>query len=380
MNRRVLAVDDERSVLRGLERMLGDSFELFTAEGADAALERFRQEPPFAVVLSDMRMPGKSGAELLAAVRQRWPDTTRMLLTGQTDIESAMSAINEGQIFRFLLKPCSEEVLTRSLEAGCEQHRLLCSERELLEKTLGGTARVLTEILGLVSPELVSKTRRLQLIVNHLTDQTQTEPRWALSLAASMSQLGCIALPPEILERHASGVGFSERDQTLFASHPETASRMLGNIPRLEPVAALIRWQLGPPQGVALDPSLSAAAELLRVAIAYDTLLERGKAAIDCVSALRRKQEYSPRFLAALESLQGVPATSAARAQIRTISVAALEPGMKLEANVMSRSGAIVVPKGRIVSELVLERLQKYALGAGVVEPLRVSGPYDEVE
>src|SRR5579872_5364165 len=102
----ILCVDDEPRVLDGLTRVLRRDFVVSTALSGADGLALLSQGGPFAVVMSDMRMPVMDGATFLQNVRQTSPDSTRVLLTGQTEIESAIAAINRGNIFRFLLKPC----------------------------------------------------------------------------------------------------------------------------------------------------------------------------------------------------------------------------------------------------------------------------------
>jgi DNA-binding NtrC family response regulator len=104
---KILCVDDEPRVLEGLALHLGRIFEMVTATSGREGLEVLAGQGPFTVVLSDMRMPGMDGAAFLSKVRQAAPDTTRMLLTGDTDLQAAIAAVNEGQIFRFLTKPCA---------------------------------------------------------------------------------------------------------------------------------------------------------------------------------------------------------------------------------------------------------------------------------
>ena len=129
---RILCVDDEPGVLDGLTRRLRRHFTVRTAPGAAEALDVLEREEPFAVVVSDMRMPGMDGAAFLAVVRARWPDTVRILLTGHADLDSAISAVNDGQIFRFLSKPCPLETLLNALEAATEQHALVRAQRAAL--------------------------------------------------------------------------------------------------------------------------------------------------------------------------------------------------------------------------------------------------------
>src|SRR5438128_895627 len=149
---RILCVDDEPAILAGLSLILGRRNDVVTALGGAAGLEEIEKNPAPWIVLSDMRMPGMDGATFLGQVRKRAPDTIRILLTGQSDIASCIAAVNHGQIFRFLSKPCPPDVLFATLESAVEQYRLITSERVLLEQTLRGSIKSLIDILSLANP------------------------------------------------------------------------------------------------------------------------------------------------------------------------------------------------------------------------------------
>lgn len=134
MTEKILFVDDEQDILDGYERLLRREFHVRVARGGQAGLEEIEQSGPFAVVISDMRMPGMNGAEFLAQVRQNAPDTVRMLLTGYTDIGAAIAAVNEGNIFRFLTKPCEKEVLADAINLGISRYQQTSAEKELLKQ------------------------------------------------------------------------------------------------------------------------------------------------------------------------------------------------------------------------------------------------------
>src|SRR6201999_3375578 len=102
MAEKILLVDDDSNILDGYRRSLGREFDLDTALSGQSALVLAAEKGPFAVVVSDMRMPGMDGVELLTAFRSKWPDTVRVMLTGNADRDTAVHAINEGSIFRFL--------------------------------------------------------------------------------------------------------------------------------------------------------------------------------------------------------------------------------------------------------------------------------------
>jgi len=131
---RILFVDDEQGVLDGYQRLLRKEFYVRVARSGQEGLTAIAEHGPFAVVVSDMRMPGMNGAEFLAQVRQKWPESVRMLLTGYTDLHAAIAAVNEGNIFRFLTKPCPKEALVEAVNAGLEQYHASIAERELVRR------------------------------------------------------------------------------------------------------------------------------------------------------------------------------------------------------------------------------------------------------
>lgn len=128
---RILLVDDEPALLDGLRRQLRREFDVVTATSGAEAL-RLLQTADFAVVLSDMRMPTMDGATLLSMVRERHPETVRLLLTGQADMESTIAAINDGQIYRFLSKPSPTPDIEAALRDAAELHRQITAERSAL--------------------------------------------------------------------------------------------------------------------------------------------------------------------------------------------------------------------------------------------------------
>ncbi|MGO8757096.1 MAG: response regulator [Terracidiphilus sp.] len=131
---RILFVDDEADILEGYKRILHGQFDVDTAVGAERGLAAIHLFGPYAIIVSDMRMPGMSGAEFLAQVRQTAPNTVRMLLTGYKDINVAIEAVNEGQIFRYLTKPCEKRDLVYSLLLGLTQYHTNAEREDLVKE------------------------------------------------------------------------------------------------------------------------------------------------------------------------------------------------------------------------------------------------------
>ncbi len=128
----VLLVDDEPNLTAAMKRALRDQpWKVICAGGASEALEILDREP-VDVVVSDERMPGISGCELLARVRTRHPDTIRMVLSGQASLDSAIKAINEGEVYRYFLKPCNPAELATTIRQALAHKQLLALSKQLL--------------------------------------------------------------------------------------------------------------------------------------------------------------------------------------------------------------------------------------------------------
>ena len=240
---RVLFVDDEPNVLDSIRRQMRKVCEVHTASGGQEALKFLDDTGPVSLVVSDMRMPEMNGAELLTRVRELYPDTVRMILSGQADLESTITAVNEGHIFRFLTKPCSEAVLHRAVQSGIEQYQLVTTRKELLEKTLQGLVETLNDILGLTNPVARHRTARVRQYAAAIAGGLHFPMPWDLRLATLLSQIGCITLPGSVLDKLYAGTELTLDEQRLYARHPEVAAALVARIPQLGPVAAMIARQ-----------------------------------------------------------------------------------------------------------------------------------------
>lgn len=361
MTDRILFVDDEPAVLDGYKRTLHREFEVDTAVGGEQGLAAIRDRGPYSVVISDMRMPGMNGAQFLAQVRQATPDTVRMLLTGYTDLDAAILAVNEGNIFRFLTKPCDKEVLTNAITAGLLQYRLITAEKDLLENTLMGSIKVLTEVLSAASPEAFGRSMRIARYVRHLVGKFSLPSPWRFEAAAMLSQLGCVTLDPELIKTSLVGEHLSSEDRARFAAHPKVASDFLANIPRLEPVAWMISQQLIPesrhsPLGVPAhaEEAIVVGAKILKLAVTLDNLRMRGLSEESAIDRLRdRRTEFGPELIDALKGIE--PET--AKMLLRKVSASKLTTGMILQQEIRTHTGMLVVPEGQAITQALLVKL-----------------------
>jgi response regulator RpfG family c-di-GMP phosphodiesterase len=243
MTEKILLVDDDIHMLDGLQRLLRRQFNVDTAVGGTEALHKIATHGPFALVVADMQMPGMSGLDFLRHVQVQTPATVRLMLTGNADQKTAVDAVNDGRVFRFLNKPCPGPTLTSALEAGLEHYRFLRVERDLLENTLGGAISVLTEILSTLDPATFERSQTLRETSLEFAEASGLALTWEVPLAASLLSIGRVTVPPALLEKVRQQLPLSELETNLLRQVPELGARLLEKIPRLENVVAIVRYQ-----------------------------------------------------------------------------------------------------------------------------------------
>jgi CheY-like chemotaxis protein len=362
----VLLVDDEQNVLDGLTLLLRRRYKVATASSGAQGLEVLSADPTIAVIVSDMRMPGMNGAAFLAEARQKSPAAVRMLLTGQSDMQSAIAAVNEGQIFRFLMKPCAPSEFMASVEAASVQHRLVIAERVLLEQTLRGSIRTLTDILAMANPELFGRAVRIKRVVSDLMQKMATPDQWQVDVAAMLFPLAQISLPPDTVAKVSRGAGLTTEERAMVAKLPEVADRLLAHIPRLETVRAILASvhgaQLSDCEVSAGDAALvPMGAGVIRAAVALDALTQSGLSTINAIGAMRSKSVGLDSDVVAL--LAVLYAESAEQVSIASISINGLAPGMVLAEDLITRNGMLVVTRGSELTETFVERIRNYRTG-----------------
>ena len=157
MKDKVLLVDDDAMVLAGLKRQLRNQFSIDTALSGEEALERLRENGPYAVIVSDYMMPGMNGVEFLSRAKKSNPETIRMMLTGTADMPTAIKAVNEGNIFQFHPKPCPAETLSKAIESGLTHYKKTVAEHNQLRKvkvSLAQASRVQQKMLPKADPQI----------------------------------------------------------------------------------------------------------------------------------------------------------------------------------------------------------------------------------
>ncbi len=325
---RILLVDDDQELLDGMRRIHRKQYKLHTANSGPAGLSALSQEGPFALVVSDYQMPGMDGVTFLGKVSKLAPETVRLMLTGKADLTTAIEAVNQGSIFRFLTKPCSPESFVQGVEAALEQYRLRQAEQILLEQTLRRSVEVMADILSLSNP--------------------------------------------------AADAGSGTTYEEVMARHPAVAKELLGKIPRLEKIAEIIanqRLRYCDAEKSGMDATILRGSQVLSAALDFDELVTLGARRKDAIGALNARPGcYAPKVLEALEQIN----LPGARSVERSLKVDELRIGMILDQDVVALNGAKVVPGGHTISQSLLARLRSYKELQGIVEPIRVHIPNDK--
>jgi len=383
MSEKVLFVDDDPNLLAACERNFRRKFTVETAGGGEAALQTIAERGPFAVVVSDRQMPHMDGIRFLSLVKERAPDTVRVMLTGNADLEGAIQVVNEGNIFRFLTKPCSLEILGKAVEDALVQYRLVTAEKELLNKTLSSSIKLLTDILSMMEPQSFGRAQSLRDIIGSVTKKFKSDNDWEIPLAAMLGPIGNVTIPPELLLRARNGSALTKVEEQMMAQLPQTAARLLAHIPRLEGVARIVRYQhkhydgSGMPKDPVKGEALPLGSRLLKILADLAQLqaknLNRSKALNEMQSRLGW---YDPDLLAAVREYYGVAvaAPDATRPNI-SIGLSDLAPGMVLHSNIETKEGTLILCAGSHLTEMTLEKIKNFDLVFGIKQPLFVEAP-----
>ncbi|MCU7842393.1 MAG: response regulator [Candidatus Thiodiazotropha sp. (ex Monitilora ramsayi)] len=356
---KVLMVDDDRNLLDSFRRQFRKRLTLETATSGADGVQAVRDGGPFAVVISDMQMPNMNGIEFLSRVRSISPNTIRIMLTGNANLDVAIDAVNDGNIFRFLNKPVETEQLYQVIIDSIQQYRLQSAEKILLNKTLKGAVDLLADLLSMVNPTAFSQSTRIKRHVHTIVQSLSLEDGWHYDLAAMLCHIGFISLPQELIGKLGSGEKLSSSERQLFRSHPAVGARLLKHIPRLEIVSEMVEKQhdsIGRLdfQGK-LDNSQKATlgGQILKVANAYDQLVTQGKDETAAIESLKENPElYDPVLVETLAI-----GSKNQKLEVLNLAIAELEPGLILDQPVSTESGVLLIAKGQVLSQAVLFRL-----------------------
>lgn len=407
----LLCVDDEPNIVSALRRLFrGRSCKVLTALSGAEALELMSQES-VDLIISDMRMPGMDGAQLLEQVRQRWPSTVRILLTGYADVTSTVSAINRGEVYRYITKPWNDdEILTivrqaielrgltrekerlealtqqqnlslKKLNAGLEEQvaertRDLSVAHDKLKKSYLTSIKAFSNLIELRGGTLVGHARRVADLARRtaqamsMSEADQKE----LFIAGLLHDIGHIGLSDALLGRPVPRM--SEEDLLQYRKHPAMGEQALIALDDMQAVATLIRAHherydgKGFPDGLA-GQAIPLGARILAVADTFDDLQTGhlggqgvGEAEARTLIARGRGTQFDPEVLDVFLQV-ALKATPDADKPL-AVPTAELLPGMVLAKELVSREGMLLLAVGHVLSDELIQRLRSYELRNGL--------------
>jgi response regulator RpfG family c-di-GMP phosphodiesterase len=367
-------VDDDVALLKSLERNLCFDYDLCIAESGPQALELMAERGPFSVVLTDMRMPIMDGVHFIEQARKVSPDTVYLMLTGNQDVDTAIKAVNHGQVFRFLTKPCETADIKMAVAAAQRQFELVNAEKELLQKTFVGAVNLMTDVVETLHPDTMQQSQRVDAIMRHCENALECPGNWEYRLAARLSLVGLALLPCDEQLKFQQLAPTDPESHRLLEKMASTSARLIARIPRLERVGEILRRQTAVDGSAFHEPydehSPDLGASLLRVAVHWSTMINNGLSPETAVVELQQVVHKLPQQIQlALMDLD----TPDGDQQPVELALRDLAEGMVLYDNVLSEDGALLLRSGRRLTLPIIEKLKLHCQNAAKLRPIIVA-------
>lgn len=375
-NANILIVDDSkenRIMLEELVKKLGHN--CFLAENGLIAVDLLKKEK-IDLVLLDIMMPELDGYQTLEKIKanNKLSHTPVVMISTVDEEKSIVKCLKLGAD-DYIPKPFEPEILKARINNSLQKLESYLNEKELLEKTLTGSLEILINILTNISADVYGKAHRVRRLVKLIAKEYKVEDIWNFEMAAMLSQIGCISVPQEILERATAGKALSPKEMTIYKNHPLIAYKLLKKLPRLEKIADIIKYQhknydgSGVPDDGVKNEKIPPGSRLLHVVLAYDSLLVQEANPLKAIDELKEnKRYYDVDFLDLLE----ITVLAELKKEIKNVNVDELKTGMVFAENVQTKSGLKILGKGQEVSFAIIKRLQNISKIDTLDEPLKV--------
>ncbi|NQU45348.1 two-component system response regulator, partial [bacterium] len=279
-------------------------------------------------------------------------------------------------------KPCPPPVLADAIRSGVRQYNLINSEKELLQHTLSGSIKLLTDLLAKAHPIAYGRAARLRGLVGRMAHALDSGNSWLLEMATMLSQVGCMGVPENILARAYHGESLSPEQERLFHSHPAMGRALLENLPRLREVAEIVGCQekrfdgKGLPSGGPVGKEIPLGARILKIVLDYDTLEQSSRKADEIILELsKRAGWYDLDLLQVLVSVleENPPA------RVHSVRVIDLTSSALLAEDLVTTTGLKILNKNQEITPAVCVALRKLMeTGFSFREPIRIAMPHDQ--
>lgn len=345
-------------------RVLAHDFTTHVAAPGVAALGAVSQRGPYAAIVVEGWPPTRQDLPLWNHVRAHSPETVVLALVQPAAVPAALAAVNDGTLFRVLLQPASIDAIAVALRAAARHYRRLRGDNDVLDRTMLGAIKVLTDVLALVSPQGFGRASRVRRLVRQIADAMGVERPWELEVAALLSQVGSLTIPEDVLMRAYRGIPLSSLDRQAYTAHPLAGGRIVASIPGLGDVAELITYQdkrfdgRGRPASGLVGSQIPLGARILKLALDADALHFAGVPELDALEELRARDGwYDPIAVEALATVL----TARTEYRLRSLALADIKPGMILAGDIVDPHGVLLVARDQEVTLPMLGRLRHFA-------------------
>jgi len=409
----LLLIDDEANILNALKRLLRKEYSIVTFTNGHEALA-YLAENPIDIIMSDMRMPEMDGAEFLTKSREIHPNAVRLLLTGYSDMESTITAINEGGVYTYIGKPWENEELKLTLAKAAENYSLkkqaksltdelakannnlatlnesleekvnqrtaaLNASKQKLTGTLNIQKELLHDVLDMMSATIEYRTGYSTGHIKRIAAQSRGVAQLLgldrptcrrVYLCALLHEIGTVGLKDNVLTNMKLG---SEKLDESFSSHPIIGAEIVGKVKRFSSLTGSIKHQNENFDGTGIPDHLSGedipiGARIIRVVKDFDFLIA-GKAndkKMSIANAYAWMKErsgvwYDSKILQAFIDLLGKRDSSDEESEMEfSIGIEKLKPGDKLLEDLILHNGNVMLTAGQEISSVMIEKLKEY--------------------
>jgi response regulator RpfG family c-di-GMP phosphodiesterase len=403
---KLLLVDDEEFITKALQRVFRkEGYEIHTASSGKEGLEVLREAGDhFSLIISDQRMPGMTGAQFLEKAKEISPHAKRILLTGYSDMDAIVDAINKGEIHRYFTKPWHDDDLLMQIRQILEQ-RELEERNQKLENSFLNAIRLLSSLIETVNPKLGEHMKQVAPLAQEIAREYGLEKEQVdqIEIAGMLHDIGLLGVPERLMEKDTDEM--NERELYTFTLHPEIGQICLQAVESLDQVGAIVLAHheyydgTGFPNGLIGD-EIPLGARIIGVVADYcqlvrtwpqdikeiitkarkylgpvvkDISITDRKELIDDITAkillLRSNQRYDPdvvmRLVKKLEPDEEQRKKQRRDRQITSIPFDDLREGMVLAKNLRTTDGRLVLARGTTLTESVIPSIQR--LGEGNV-------------
>lgn len=394
-NRKVLYVDDEENLLSSFRALMrSQDVETYVLNDPTRIHEILDASGPFAVVLSDQRMPGQDGVTTLKIVKERNPDTLGVMVTGYSDMESTKRAINAGGIVNYISKPWEDEGLRELVRELVSRYNISMERRFLLgevklknetlqlvlQETVGGVVRLLSDVAGSIGDEIAAQNVRIKKLGGEILKMIpglEDQEVWNTSRAFELFNLGLALLPPLLQMRVAREGLAAVGDIPMAASHNLLAADLLRQIPQFEGVARIILLQrrnfdgTGEPFGDhSKGKDIPLGSRILKILTDLDarsTEHFRGREVLEKMKAMDKL--YDVELVGKILGEDKIPPPLKRDAKI---PVSRLGVGMVLMEDLVTEGGQLLLKKNATLTETFCRLLGEWGTIDPIASPVRV--------